>query len=318
MPKVIAVVGTKGGQGKTTTAANLGAYLSDLGKKVLLFDADSQPSLSEYFQLKEPISQYGLIDVFLKPSIIESAICETEIGPDIVLSNDANRVIDQILAQQGINDAIYRLRGALHNKIEHLGYDYVIIDCPGHNNIIHQAAIYAAEIILCPVTPDSISFREFPRGTLTMIKRIERNMEDISFDWPNLAPVYCVVNRMKPTIDGKANEKALKQGLTGIYEQLTSQTTDPELSPMEQNDAKKLLEEHDFMLKTGVTTLSTSIPDHTVYREATTYGLPVHRLETSKKLNNARNIMRKIVLELPLGIEPTAFAQADPIMEGAE
>jgi chromosome partitioning related protein ParA len=43
--KVISIISTKGGVGKTTLTANLGGCLSAMGKKVLMIDADPQPSL---------------------------------------------------------------------------------------------------------------------------------------------------------------------------------------------------------------------------------------------------------------------------------
>jgi hypothetical protein len=50
----LALVSTKGGVGKTTLAANLGALLADMGLRVLLIDADEKPSLSKYFPLRHP------------------------------------------------------------------------------------------------------------------------------------------------------------------------------------------------------------------------------------------------------------------------
>ena len=47
----ITVVSTKGGVGKTTLSANLGALLADLGVRVLLIDADVQPSLTRYYKI---------------------------------------------------------------------------------------------------------------------------------------------------------------------------------------------------------------------------------------------------------------------------
>jgi|GEM_PF-1959144 len=315
MPKVIAVCGTKGGQGKTTLCANLGAFLSSLGKKVLFFDADSQPALSDYYQLEQPIARYGLVDVFKNPSVITQAITKTTIGCDIVLSNDDERNIESELAKSGIHDTIYRLGNALHRNIDSLGYDYVLIDCPGMTSTIHQAAIMAADLIVCPVTPDTMSFREFPRGTLTMIKKIEQNLEEEVVPWPDLAPVHCVVYRKDNTTDAADHEKALAQGLRGVYESLKEQAEDEDLSDAERFEAEKILSNHDFMLSNGFTTCKTAVPQHVVYKAATTNGIPVHAFETSKKFNNARNIMRKITQELPLGLTDSDFNLADAVAE---
>ncbi|RPZ39692.1 ParA family protein, partial [Pseudomonas aeruginosa] len=52
--KATSVVSTKGGVGKSTTAANLGAFCADAGLKTLLIDLDPvQPSLSSYYELPE-------------------------------------------------------------------------------------------------------------------------------------------------------------------------------------------------------------------------------------------------------------------------
>lgn len=44
--QVISIISTKGGVGKTTTAANLGGLAADAGLRVLLLDLDVQPTLS--------------------------------------------------------------------------------------------------------------------------------------------------------------------------------------------------------------------------------------------------------------------------------
>jgi chromosome partitioning related protein ParA len=52
----VPVMSTKGGVGKSTTAANLGAFCADAGKRVLLIDLDAQPTLSSYFRLGYAVS----------------------------------------------------------------------------------------------------------------------------------------------------------------------------------------------------------------------------------------------------------------------
>ncbi len=57
------VISTKGGAGKTTTTANLGAICADAGLKTLLIDLDPvQPSLSSYYELPE-VAQGGIYDL---------------------------------------------------------------------------------------------------------------------------------------------------------------------------------------------------------------------------------------------------------------
>jgi chromosome partitioning related protein ParA len=80
--KVAAVVSTKGGPGKTTVGANLGASCADAGVRTLLIDLDNQPSLSSFYNLSHEapggtyqlsrVMRLGLIKSFLKPS---SPIC---------------------------------------------------------------------------------------------------------------------------------------------------------------------------------------------------------------------------------------------------
>lgn len=60
----IGVIGTKGGIGKTTIVANLGAILADMGFRVLIIDADPQASVSKYFKLHHKAPN-GIVEFLL-------------------------------------------------------------------------------------------------------------------------------------------------------------------------------------------------------------------------------------------------------------
>ena len=76
---VTAIVSTKGGVGKTTTAANLGGLAADAGLRVLLLDLDVQPTLSSYYALPQraPAGCYELLAY--NESSRSQLVCRTSI-----------------------------------------------------------------------------------------------------------------------------------------------------------------------------------------------------------------------------------------------
>lgn len=71
------VISTKGGVGKTTLTANLGALLADMGLRVLMIDADVQPSLSKFFALSNPKPAHGLTEVLTAGEVSIECISRT-------------------------------------------------------------------------------------------------------------------------------------------------------------------------------------------------------------------------------------------------
>jgi chromosome partitioning related protein ParA len=88
--KIISVISTKGGVGKTTLVANLAGYLSSIGKSVLMIDADPRPSLSSYYKIEQK-AEGGLIDFLSNSNQSDNYISKIPYhNCDLVYSSDSN------------------------------------------------------------------------------------------------------------------------------------------------------------------------------------------------------------------------------------
>lgn len=185
--KVVSVINYKGGVGKTSLTANLGAELAWRGKKVLLIDLDAQASLTFSFIKPDEWSTKFEADKTIKAwfdaydsgsqiqleSLIETPprVAERLRGRgrlDVIYSHLGLINVDLELATQlgGANltqskknfIAIHRrLSEGLKELANARQYDLVLIDCPPNFNIVTKTAIIASDFILVPTRPDELS-----------------------------------------------------------------------------------------------------------------------------------------------------------------
>ena len=147
------VTSTKGGVGKTTLTANLGGLLADLGLRVLLVDADVQPSLSKYFPLAALRPDAGLTEVIVRGEVTPACITPTLYrNLDIVVSDDPEGRLPHWLLHR--IDRGVRLRMALQTLAVVDAYDCVLIDTPGAVGPLQDAAVLAADVLISPITPE--------------------------------------------------------------------------------------------------------------------------------------------------------------------
>ena len=144
MGKVFVFVNQKGGVGKTTSVINLGAYMAEAGKKVLLVDFDSQGNMTSGVGIsKDKPTVYELIAKLSTPeqTIRQSCMDNLHVVPaSIDLSGASIELADQ-------DDRDFYLKNALAPLIPQ--YDYILIDtCPSLNTLTINALAAADEVII--------------------------------------------------------------------------------------------------------------------------------------------------------------------------
>ena len=264
------VISTKGGVGKTTLTANLGALLADMGLRVLMIDADLQPSLSKYFPMAALKHAAGLTEVIVRGEVTEACITPTLYqNLDIVVSDDPEGKLPHWLLNR--IDRGVRLRMALQAPAVVESYDCVLIDTQGAVGALQDAAALAADILVSPITPEILSAREFKDGTMDLLDRLEPS----SALGAALGPMKAVIYRQDRTTDARVIAAGIRE---------------------------------DFIkLKGRVTVLETVVPHAKAYKEAATLRTPVHRHERKREGNapSAYTVMHQLAWELIPSLQGT-------------
>ena len=160
----IAVITSKGGTGKTTTAINLGHGLALCGKRVLIIDCDAQRNVAISFDIQGrrtlcDLLQYGEVEVIEARKnlyVIDSGgreLAETE----MVLAGKSSR-------ERRLELALKNLRGC----------DIVICDCSPTINLININAIAYADEVIIPVSMDYLA-QAGARQTMQILKEVNEH-----------------------------------------------------------------------------------------------------------------------------------------------
>ena len=170
--KVIALCNQKGGVGKTTSTINLGAALTEFGRRVLIVDFDPQGALSVGLGMPAHLLEKTIYNVIIERSItIGDAIIRTSVDNlDLLPSNiDLSAAEVQLVAEVGREHTLVR---ALRPVID--VYDYILIDCQPSLGLLTVNALAAADGVLIPLECEYFSMRGVALLTDTIEKVRER------------------------------------------------------------------------------------------------------------------------------------------------
>lgn len=205
--KIVSVINYKGGVGKTTLTANLGAYSASQGKRVLMIDLDPQTQLTfsfmspEYWRdkYKDTKTMKNYFDPIIKGAdeILSLSDLVIHLNPGNVISfNDGK--LDLISSHLGLIDIDIRLAGLINvsnttmhsatflktysylkHSLEELEnkYDLVLIDCPPTFNAVVKNAILASGYYIVPAKLDYLS-------TLG-VEELRKNVDDFLDEYHN-------------------------------------------------------------------------------------------------------------------------------------
>lgn len=168
MGKIIAVVNQKGGVGKTTTAVNLTAALTDLGMKALLCDFDPQANATSGLGIEKRKIKKSVYDVVINGEPAENAIVKTKFGHVLPSSADLAGAAVELISMPDPN---HRLGAALEPLKRQ--YDVIFVDCPPSLEMLTINALAAADAILVPVQCEYYALEGLSdlMATLRMVKK---------------------------------------------------------------------------------------------------------------------------------------------------
>jgi chromosome partitioning protein len=192
MATVIAVANQKGGVGKTTTTANLGAALALRGKHVLLVDLDPQGNLTSSFGLEKVVQQ----------TIAESLLDRRIPLPVVSVSNGAvhnggaAERMSVVPAAVGLASAEAQLMTKLGRELRlrdqllavEGSYDYIMIDTPPSLGVLTINALVAASKVIIPTEARFFS--------LQGLQMLEESIEEILYLNPRLEVLGILLSKM--------------------------------------------------------------------------------------------------------------------------
>ena len=172
--RVVALCNQKGGVGKTTSTINLGAALTEYGRRVLLVDFDPQGALSVGLGVQPHQLDRTVYDVLMESSVgLDDVLLKTHVpGMDLVPSNiDLSAAEVQLVNEVAREQTLARaLTPALPD------YDLVLIDCQPSLGLLTVNALTAADEVVIPLECEFFSLR----GVALLIDTIEKVRERLN------------------------------------------------------------------------------------------------------------------------------------------
>lgn len=146
MAKIIVFANQKGGVGKTTSTVNIGAYLADKGKKVLLVDFDPQGNLSS--NVGADIEKPNIYELLTGKAQASDVLQKTTVNNLYVIPSNINLTgaTIELVGEENREEFLKAALTPFDSK-----FDYIFIDCPPSLGILTINGLTAANFVIIPL-----------------------------------------------------------------------------------------------------------------------------------------------------------------------
>jgi chromosome partitioning protein len=217
MARKISFINYKGGVGKTSLVVNTAAALAKLGKRVLLFDFDTQSNASiwllklDRWNKINATGEGGIFSIFdpgratVKDLIIKDVVegrSGEKLLPGLDLVPTTFNLVDLENEYSGDPKRPPYLMFAEQLAEVEANYDFILFDCPPNILRASQCGVFSSNEIYVPANPDALSLIGF---TLLVEKLQKFHQLSASFRRANMgvpAQVYGIIfNSIKTGVD---------------------------------------------------------------------------------------------------------------------